>query len=273
MMLSTCIPVGILSIFPHQEPRFLIPILFPLAYLHSSTIFDETETALIKASKKSKRNLTMVGVQKSLNCSFKFWIILNTFCVIFYGFVHQAGVFPAVSYLSEELQRQPITTKFHVFTSHIYLMPESFLLQTDPNKLHITNKTKYNVNKRCFLHEEGSTDLDIVLRNIKVTLDVDKIEEETKKQANFKFYLVLPSSLEHYLMILLDDIRFLDISVVKVKSIYPHLSIESLPNISNHCLDLLPVFKCKQENTVPWHKYILNAASLCGLNVYEVSRK
>lgn len=271
-MLATCIPVAVLSIFPHQEPRFLIPILFPLTYLHSSSIFEEMETALVKVSKRNKRNLTVAAVQRNANSLFKFWFILNAIFVAFYGFVHQAGVLPAVSYINEEVDKQPITTKFHVFTSHVYLVPESFLLQTDPNKLYVDNKTKYNVNKRCFLHEEGSTDLDLVLRKIKITLEVSEVEAEVKKQANFKFYFILPRSLEHHLKFLLDAEKFQSINAERVISIFPHLSIESLPDFTTYCMDIYPFFKCKPENILPWRDYISYVVSLCGLDVYEISR-
>lgn len=272
MMLSVCIPVAVLSIFPHQEPRFLIPILFPLTYLHSSTIFEETETALVKVSRRNgnKRSLSVVGTQKNSNSLFKVWCTLNAVFVIFYGFVHQAGVFPAVSYISKELDKEPLTTKFHIFTSHIYLVPESFFLQVNPNKLHVNNKTKYNINKRCFLHDEGSTDLDLVLRKIKMTLDVSEID--LKNKSKYKFYFILPSSLEHHLNFLLDAEKFQSINVDKVTSIYPHLSVESLPDFSTYCLDVLPFFKCKRENILSWHAYMSNIISLCGLDVYEITR-
>lgn len=275
MMLSAVIPVVILSFFPHQEPRFLIPIIFPLAYLHSSTIYEEAETALVKVSKRNKRNLSMANQnqsRKNPNGLFKFWLVLNAIFVAFYGFVHQAGVLPMVSYLSHELDVQPVTTKFHIFTSHVYLFPESFLLQTDPNKLLVSNKTKYNLNKRCFLHEEGSTDLDLVLRKVKITLDISEVEMESKKYAKFKFYFILPSSLEHHLKFLLDNERYETLTADKIHSVYPHVSVESLPDFSWYCLDVLPFFQCKPENTLPWYDYISNIVSLCGLDIYEISR-
>lgn len=273
-MLSTVIPVALLSLFPHQEPRFLIPILLPLAYLHAPIIFDETETAVVKVSKRNKRNLSMVSNQSRRNPNnlFKFWLVLNGLFVIFYGFVHQAGVFPVISQFSHELKTQPVTTKFHVFTSHVYSFPESFLLQTDPNKILVSNRTKYNVDKRCYIHEEGSTDLELVLRKIKITLDVSEVEAETKKHSKYKFYFVLPTSLEHHLKFLLDTERYDSLNAEKINSVYPHLSVESLPDFSKYCLDVLPFFKCKPEYTLPWYEYISNVVSLCGLDVYEISR-
>lgn len=272
-MLAACIPVAVLSIFPHQEPRFLIPILFPLTYLYSASIYEETETALVRVSRRNKRNLTVAAIQKGTNGLFKFWFILNAIFVVFYGFFHQAGVLPAVSSINEELAKEPVTTKFHVFTSHVYSVPESFLLQPDPNKLYIGNKTKYNLNKRCFLHEEGSTDLDMVLRRMKVIFDISEVETETKQpNTEFKFYFILPRTLAHHLEFLLDAEKYDNIAAEKITSIFPHLSVESLPDITTYCLDVYPFFNCKPENILPWRDYISHIISLCGLDIYEISR-
>lgn len=272
-MLSASIPVAVLSLFPHQEPRFLIPILFPLVYLYSSSLLEEPEGAVVKAHEKSKRK-SRAAVHETYNTSslFKLWLVLNVLFAAFYGFVHQGGVFPMVSYLSKELKDQPATTKLHVFTSHVYSFPESFLLQPDPNKVFARNRTKYNVNRRYFMYEEGSNDLELVLRKITITVSLLEVEAETKKLGKNKFYFVLPSSMENHLQFLLNEKEYETINADKITTLYPHISVEGLPNFTSYCLDLLPFGKnCKDGNSLSWYEYISNAASLCGLDLYEIS--
>ncbi|KAG5862354.1 hypothetical protein JTB14_023350 [Gonioctena quinquepunctata] len=51
MNLSFVVPVALLSIFPHQKPRFLVPLVLPLIYLHGMTILPEPDDTLIEAPK------------------------------------------------------------------------------------------------------------------------------------------------------------------------------------------------------------------------------
>ena len=80
LVLSYIVPILLLSIFPHQEPRFLIPLLLPLALLYSHHIFG------ILANKK----LTVL------------WIIFNCICALFYGALHQGGLVPAISNIKQQ---------------------------------------------------------------------------------------------------------------------------------------------------------------------------
>lgn len=264
-MLSASIPVILLSIFPHQEPRFLIPVIFPLVYLHSSGILEEYESALVKMNEAGNSdNLNRNKLYKDTNSMFKLWLIVNAAFVLFYGFVHQAGVLPAVSYLSNELKERP-NTVFHVFTSHTYAFPESLLLQADPNKLYKGKGTKYNINKHVFLHQEGSVDLDVTLHKISSMLN--EVAAQTSRP-KYTLYFVLPSSLRYRMNILLDNDGYENMYAKNVQSFYPHLSVESLPNLSAYCLELLPV-SC--NNPLTWHEYVRTVASFFGLDLYEIS--
>jgi phosphatidylinositol glycan class Z len=61
--------LGFLSLIPHQEPRFLIPLTVPIVLMNAHKL-------RWKSPGKWKPLLTL-------------WYIFNIFFVIFYGFVHQ----------------------------------------------------------------------------------------------------------------------------------------------------------------------------------------
>lgn len=66
----------ILSLFPHQEGRFLLPLVFPVAVLSADEIM-----------KTQKRRMS--------------WFMVNALLVLFYGFVHQAGIVPSLLFFKD----------------------------------------------------------------------------------------------------------------------------------------------------------------------------
>ena len=112
LMVSAAIIVfglGFLSIAPHQEPRFLLPLLIPLALLGEKPVrrFPATATCI--------------------------WIIFNLIMLIFFGVLHQGGVNKSLLAIGSttlwDQQKQP--------TAWIYMrtyMPPTFLTRRDiPN--------------------------------------------------------------------------------------------------------------------------------------------
>uniref|UniRef100_T1IZS6 Mannosyltransferase n=1 Tax=Strigamia maritima TaxID=126957 RepID=T1IZS6_STRMM len=67
---SFVFPLLLLSLFEHQEPRFLIPVIFPLVYLHGSKIWGK----------------------KGSSISRSVWLTYNASGLFFYGFFHQSGI-------------------------------------------------------------------------------------------------------------------------------------------------------------------------------------
>ena len=104
--LSACIvlSLSVLSAAPHQEPRFLLPLIFPLVLLHSNTVFS------------NKYLLSL-------------WIFLNAILFIFFGFFHQAGVVPSLLGLTD-VAFNTDRSEFHLIYFHTY-MPPSFLDKTN----------------------------------------------------------------------------------------------------------------------------------------------
>ncbi|CAG0921788.1 unnamed protein product [Notodromas monacha] len=104
MMASFLFPVLILTLFKHQEPRFLIPVLFPLVYVAHDKFF-----------KPGVLSKVLLGS----------WIVSNVLLTYFYGVMHQAGIPPMLIYVSRNLQRTG--QGLHLISTYSYSMPQ-FLL-------------------------------------------------------------------------------------------------------------------------------------------------
>lgn len=122
------IPLFILSYIPHQEPRFLMPLLIPLVLLFSSHLLS------------SKLYLYS-------------WLLWNSIGFIFYGIFHQGGVVTSLFYLhktiNNEMQISKVPLCYHVVYHHTYKPPSHLLAWTNLNEID---------SNRLFLHDlAGST--------------------------------------------------------------------------------------------------------------------
>ncbi|CAH1122830.1 unnamed protein product [Ceutorhynchus assimilis] len=261
-------PVGILSIFPHQEPRFLIPILFPLIYLHSDQILPESDRILVKTPEGSIQNKTQEFKAKtSSNQILKIWLSVNFLFLIFYGFIHQGGVYLAVNYMHKDIKFTPMNTEFHIVTSNIYSLPESFLLQKTSNKLFSQNQIKYSVKKRVFLYEEGSKDLTSIISDLESMVNAKKLLNNSfKHYKKYKIYLLISSSRsEQAENILMENGIFFS----KLDSFWPHISTEAFPDLTKYCINSVSVFY-KNCEALPLRDYIRKINEMCELILYEL---
>ena len=120
---------------------------------------------------------------------------MNIILTLFYGFIHQAGVYPLVSHMSNEFAIKPRSTAIHLVTSHLYSMPMA-LLQMPSTKIlrydKITNK-RYRIAKQFFTYELGSQSL----LNITATLEslIEHCEKRWHRDRNdYHLYLAIPAS-------------------------------------------------------------------------------
>ncbi|BGP25863.1 phosphatidylinositol glycan, class Z [Rhodotorula toruloides] len=85
---SFLVPTSLLSLQPHQEPRFLVPLIVPLALLAPySTMF----------SSGTRRS------RKSRKAFWALWLTHSTIFTILFGYVHQGGLLPALFALNSQL--------------------------------------------------------------------------------------------------------------------------------------------------------------------------
>ena len=93
------VPFVPLSIFPHQEPRFLLPLIFPLVLLIVPWFITH-------------------DVHRYM---FRLWLPFNMFIAIVYGHLHQGGLLPALRYVHDAAAID--TNHVVLITYHTYMPP------------------------------------------------------------------------------------------------------------------------------------------------------
>lgn len=262
MTLSTAIPVALLSLFPHQEPRFLIPLIVPLVYLHGMTILPEADDSLVEVPKSKMSGLR--NLKQSSYAFLKFWLFLNSLLIIFYGFLHQGGVFQATSYLQQHLKANPSNVNYHIVTTYMYSLPEAFLMQLPSNKVLTKGHKQYSVSRRVHLYEEGSKGLDNISQKL-----ADILKNVNTISGKDNVYLLIGASL----------VEELEYFAVKHKLIlelettfFPHLSLEAFPNIFRYCIDALHFYQ-NNCDVVSVSQYFWIIVNMCKLNLYKITHQ
>lgn len=99
LLISCWPPLLLLSLIPHQEPRFLLPLLFPLVILYAPRVYQNR--ALLSG-----------------------WLILNLILFWFFAFVHQSGVTSSILHLKHVLRESHPNQSTTVIFSSVYLPPQ-----------------------------------------------------------------------------------------------------------------------------------------------------
>ena len=159
MSSSFWVPLTVLSLVRHQEHRFLIPLLFPVVFL--------TGKYLVKLEGHNRFLINEIG--------FKLWLIINLSLVIFFGFFHQSGIYRFSSFISNQIQDH--SRNYHIFSSHSYDIPFSFL-------------NHKNISENLFIHNTHSNNIDVVFS------DVTKIQQNLQKIPKFyTIFILIPDIL------------------------------------------------------------------------------
>lgn len=105
-ILCIFVPILILSFIPHQEPRFIMPVLLPLVLLFASKVI----------------------CSPILLMSWCIWYVIG---YIFFGVLHQGGVIPSLFHLHqvihEKVQNSTELYCHHVVYFHTYMPPPHLL--------------------------------------------------------------------------------------------------------------------------------------------------
>lgn len=231
---SIFVPVAILSLINHQEPRFLIPITVPIILLHAPKLITGLSTTYPFRTNHPLAQFVyrhVLSTRASAAYMLKYWYAINIIMALFFGFVHQGGVIQVTQYLSSK-QLHQTNTNVHLVTSHLYNIPTSLLL-IPSTKLLLTNPEtgqKYTRKKQFFLYEYGSLDMDELQYKLKLILDVNEMRLHRDKQ-NYKLYLAIPSSLTEDLSVAFFKSNHTMIKYQRIKMFYPHLSMEAFPRL------------------------------------------
>lgn len=225
MTTSFIIPIMLLSIFPHQEPRFIIPTLLPLTFLYAPNINQTSGVDTI--TRISGNNENTFTERNKLNKLQILWFICNIALTFFYGFAHQGGVLPLSSHIANELKAKPDLTHIHLFTSHTYSIPTALLHLRNTRKTYVSSGNhKYKLIKDFYLYEQGSKSIQDVCNVIALKLHECEYKYATKK-VPYRLYYALPATdLEEFIFIQ-NNINLFDYHIVH--KFYPHVTIEKLP--------------------------------------------
>jgi hypothetical protein len=102
VMSSVIFPLMVLSTVPHQEPRFLLPLVIPIALAAGIA----AETSQPKRCLKDKaESLHASTTQDRTKCCRKhglvvLWVVFNGVMVVLFGGLHQAGVLRALVHIN-----------------------------------------------------------------------------------------------------------------------------------------------------------------------------
>ncbi|KAK3925905.1 GPI mannosyltransferase 4 [Frankliniella fusca] len=237
MTTSLIIPVILLSLVPHQEARFLIPITLPLVFLHAEEIqdFDQRPSILygtresIQDKKKSELNYpSSTAKQKTKRSLINLWLVINCLLGIFFGFVHQGGVYPLTAHLKEIMRKQTKPQVMHLVTSYMYPIPQSLLVQRNTKHKYFDSKTKtkYLVTRKFYAHELGSQSLPEIINAIEDIIEGAE-KNKTKESPEYCTYLAIPSSVVDNKVEFQFQGRISNLTFQRIKLFYPHMSTEA----------------------------------------------
>ncbi|XP_058802854.1 GPI mannosyltransferase 4 isoform X2 [Phymastichus coffea] len=275
MIASFIVPIALLSIFPHQEPRFIIPVFLPLVFLFAHCIKSPDIDVINIPDRKKSASVTP---QKKDYINYKkIWYISNIILAIFYGFIHQGGILPLSSYLFKELKSKPDLTHIHLYISYSYPLPTGLLHLRNTKRTYISNSGhKYKLVKDFYMNEFGSEGMEFV--HNKIALDVyDRERYHQFEKIPSRLYYALPYSLYneflHYT--LNNETQFFNTKFIK--SFYPHFSLEKPPElhfIANCSIVGLPqcvlkFVKSPMDNVINFFRQF----SLVLLRIEPVSKK
>ena len=237
LLLCCIVPVILLSLFPHQEPRFLIPLL---------PIFAAAYAPKITAS----RGMMVL------------WVVANMFGCLFYGCIHQAGVVPCLGHLQ---QSQSTGVDRHVVFWHTYTAPQHLLLL--PRKSSQTQDA-FDTGAPPLVSLEGNSVEDLMHHLVHINSS-----QSSQRWEKPEVMVAAPSSEHHYLVCIAAEAGIqLDLN----QSFWPHLSTEHPPHIDD-ILCHVPTSSCYNNAAAVDYDDFCNKTLierlrfLTSLNLYRVN--
>ncbi|CRK94987.1 CLUMA_CG008475, isoform B [Clunio marinus] len=281
-------PVLLLSLFNHQEPRFIIPITVPLIMLHAPKLITGINvTSFLKESKwnVAKFLSNYIDITISGKIILRLWFLANVMFTLFFGFIHQAGVVQLADYFSKYHQMQPSSKQIHLVTSHIYKLPESLLILPHASSLYTNPQTgqTYKMKRRFFIHEYGGLKMEEMFKKTKLLSDVAE-NRMTTKNINYDLFVAVPTSKAFELNQIFHKHRGI-FSFKEERIFYPHLSTEAFPNIHqvfHPCeIDIVDENEFDEQcvedevllSSAVWTRKFTSIAQQFGLVVYKIEVK
>lgn len=208
-----------LSIAPHQEARFLLPMLPSLALVCSNAFLN-------KKSLDKRVHAMEFFIEKVVGYIIRaVWILFNLSMVIFFGFFHQGGVLQA----SQDMRNTISDTNAHVIYYNSYFAPRSFM-------------TSFNSSRKISVEDfaEKAYQPAAALMN--------RIEEMWESNRNslvrdFAIYLYIPAPAAKSLQLPPPKHLPQMFKWTLIKEYFPHFSMENPPQWNQPLMDQL-TFQC-----------------------------
>ena len=196
ILLFIFLPVAIFSIFPHQEPRFLIPLLPPII------IFTVIST-------KSLPRIFIIV-----------FIIFNIALAILFGILHQGGLLPCLfklqtAYNNDQINKHSDGDQInkHSNISYEFVFAHTYMPPKFPLLIHNSNINILDL-KGC----DEATLVSSMLKKLNYFKD--------HNQENYRLFLITPATFYN------DLPENTSLSYSLIESFCPHLSFEDLPRLS-----------------------------------------
>jgi len=225
------VPIALLSLFPHQEPRFIIPVLFPLVFLYAPELNQVPSLDIVQKTSfndDTSKSSSSTEMKRHKSKKLMLWYIGNLLLGFFYAFVHQGGVLPLTSHIATELMAKPYLTHVHLYTSYSYSIPTALLQLRNTRKIYRSGNHKYKLSQDFHLYEQGSKPLSQVFNSIARSIR-DCENKFVVKKIPYRLYYALPASAIDELMKLSNNSQPFRFHVIK--TFYPHISLEKLPSL------------------------------------------
>ena len=208
-LLALCALSGmvILSLAPHQEARFLLPLVFPILLFYSIDVDN--------AKGKNGRGTSSSSLHNRIQY---IWIIFNVILFLLFGVFHQAGVLKALNHASHTSieNNRPKNLIFY----HTYMPPRFMLL----NKIDVDPLSHHYRDNYIKVIDLGGHDSNLLISTLQ---EVKKSIDNSKQNT----WIVTPASLH-----IEEDVGLMkylgknELTLEVEEEFYPHLSMEDLPN-------------------------------------------
>ncbi|CAL4074494.1 unnamed protein product [Meganyctiphanes norvegica] len=211
LLLTFIFPVMVLSLIPHQEPRFIIPTLIPLVLLHS----DQLILWSIPKFKFMKHFL------------FVMWHTWNMFAVVIFGFLHQGGVTNSMIRVHKHISEQPAQTSMHILFAHMYTPPTFLLMRKMWAEAETDLGGRYRIGRYVHTYTIGGAHPPDSFHDIAATIHQSAVKNSntTKQQ---EVIICLPASLTTEFL----EYKPENVSVKHIERIRGHLTLEDPPDLS-----------------------------------------
>ena len=243
LILTYLVPIALLSYFPHQEPRFLIPLLCPIALLYGHHLFDIQFKWYIAL----------------------FWVVFNIFlCGLFYGALHQGGLIPSIYEVRDRILKEPYAN-YHVIFSHTYMPPRHLFQIPNP----ASKEDIFVRDDSTFKHPK------VEVHDMKgkpvttVHTKVGWILQDRNPLENVKIFVIAPSSLDkHFCTSVTSGTTKIEYKLVM--SFVPQVTTEDPPDFVNE------VFNCVNPSNSQFCNWTCNNSVFdrlsfaLSLNLYSV---